>query len=63
MAFTDNSIKVLSANCQGLRNKEKRFDVLSYLREQSASIICLQDTHFTESDARYLKNAWEMTYL
>ena len=58
MAFTDNSIKVLSENCQGLRSKEKRFDVLSYLREQNASIICLQDTHWVQSDIRDLKNAW-----
>ena len=28
-----SSIKVLSANCQGLRNQEKRTDVLSYFKE------------------------------
>ena len=38
------SLKVLSANCQGLRNLEKRLDVLSYLKDTNASIVYLQDT-------------------
>ena len=41
----DNSIKVLSANCQSLQNQQKRVDVLHYFKEMNANIICLQDTH------------------
>ena len=53
-----NSIRVLSANCQGLRNFEKRTDVISYFRERNANIVCLQDTHLTEKDTRAVKNIW-----
>ena len=53
-----NSIKVLSANCQGLGSKEKRTDVLSYFKEQNASIICLQDTHWVEKDIKNLRTLW-----
>ena len=51
-----SSIKVLSANCQGLRNMEKRTDVLSYFKETGASIVCLQDTHLLPKDVGSVKN-------
>ena len=50
-----NSIKLLSANCQGLQNTKKRSDVLSYLKEKHADIICLQDTHWVEKDYQSVK--------
>ena len=40
-----DEIKVLSANCRGIKDKKKRYDVLNYLQNMSADIICLQDTH------------------
>ena len=54
----NSGVKVLSVNCQGLRNKEKRNDVLNYLGSLQAGIICLQDTHWTDSDIRVIKQAW-----
>ena len=39
-------VKVLSANCQGLQDSKKCFDVLNYFKESNACIICLQDTHW-----------------
>ena len=45
-------LKIISANCQGLRDKNKRVDVISYLCEQNSSIICLQDTHLTVKDEK-----------
>ena len=54
MSMTINSIKVLSANCQGLRTYEKKLDVLSYMKDMGASIVCLQDTHLTENDTTNL---------
>ena len=54
----ENNIRVLSANCQGLRNLDKRIDVLSYFKERNANIVCLQDTHLTEKDARDIKSIW-----
>ena len=56
--IVDSGIKVLSVNCQGLCNKEKRNDVLNYLGSLQARIICLQDTHWIDSDIRVIKQVW-----
>ena len=57
-----SSIKVLSANCQGLRNTEKR-NVLNFLKETKASIVCLQDTHLIEEDLNLVNKIWHKCYL
>ena len=49
---------VLSANCQGLQNFQKRRDVLMYFKEMNANIVCLQDTHWVEKDIRKVKEIW-----
>lgn len=49
---------VLSANCQGLRDKKKRVDVLNYLRDKNPAILCLQDTHWVSSDEKYIRTLW-----
>ena len=54
----ENKIVVLSVNCQGLRNIEKRTDVISYFKERNPSILCLQDTHLTHNDVRIVKQIW-----
>ena len=54
---------VLSANCQGLRTFKKRIDVLSYMKETGASIVCLQDTHLTEREITSVKQIWPDCYL
>ena len=58
MAHLGNSISVLSANWQGLRNCAKRLDVINYFKETHASIVCLQDTHWTENDSKSVKTLW-----
>ena len=58
-----NNIVVLSANCQGLRTFEKHIDVLSYMKETGASIVCLQDTHLTEREINSVKQIWPDCYL
>ena len=58
MAHLGNSISVLCANCQGLRNYAKRLDVINYFKETHASIVCLQDTHWTEKDSKAIKTLW-----
>ena len=50
---------VLSANCQGLQNREKRVDVLNYLSKTNASIICLQDTHWSSKDEPIIRSIWK----
>ena len=51
-----NEISLLSANCRGLNNKKKRYDVLTYIKEMKINIACLQDTHLVESMENVLKN-------
>ena len=63
MNTAPNKIKLLSANCQGLCDEQKRADVLSYLKETNASIICLQDTHLLDSDLPSLKQIWHECYI
>ena len=52
------TVKVLSVNCQGLRDKLKRIDVIQYLKNTNASIICLQDTHLIETDQSHVSEIW-----
>ena len=54
----DNSIRVLSANCQGLQNQQKRVDVLHCVKEMNSNIICLQDTHWTKAGISSIKAIW-----
>ena len=61
--LSQSNIVVLSANCQGLRTLEKRIDVLSYMKETGASIVCLQDTHLTEREINSVKQIWPDCYL
>ena len=49
-----NTIKVSSANVQGIRDINKRIDVITYLLKD-ANIICLQDTHLTKIDTHCLR--------
>ena len=58
-----DEIKVLSANCRGIRDKKKRFDVLNYLQNTSADILCLQDTHLTESDKSEVTTVWNGNFI
>ena len=62
MAHLNNPIVVLSANCQGIRNSSKRLDVIKYLQDMNAQIICLQDTHLTEADNEKFRNIWDGTF-
>ena len=53
-----DGVKICSLNCQGLGDHQKRRDVLQYLRQSNYSIICLQDTHFTQSNERRIQQEW-----
>ena len=55
----ESVIKVLSANCQGLRNISKRADVLNYLGNMGSSILCLQETHWIDRDIGSIKQLWK----
>ena len=53
------TVSIASFNCQGLQNKDKRYDIINYLKNMGAKVICLQETHLTNSDLYWLKPIWE----
>lgn len=46
----ENKLKVLTVNCQGLNEFNKRKDVFRNLRMKNYNISFLQDTHFNEKE-------------
>ena len=51
-------LNICSFNARGLGNFRKRRDVFHYLRNKTYSIICLQDTHFTEEQEQRIEIEW-----
>ena len=51
-------LKVVSANCQGLRDLKKRVDVLNYFSDIGPDILCLQDTHWLTNEISLIKQTW-----
>ena len=51
-------LTVLSANCQGLQDYKKRYDVINYLKKKNPAVICLQDTHLITKDEYNLRSLW-----
>ena len=49
---------VLSVNSQGLRDKTKLHNVLTYLKKLHPHIICLQDTRLLSSDESEILKIW-----
>ena len=52
------TIKIATVNCQGLASKSKCQDVLNFYKKKKYSIVCLQDTHFTEDVEPYVETQW-----
>ena len=52
------NVKVITANCQGLRDPNKRADVLNHFSDMQPNILCLQDTHWLNNDTRLIRNLW-----
>ena len=53
-----DSFSIISLNCRGLGNSEKRNDVLDYLKAKRFQICCLQDTHFVVEEEAAIKRFW-----
>ena len=54
-----NKIKILSANCRGIQSKEKRYDVINYMKSKNPDILCLQDTYLIPEEEFNLKTIWD----
>ena len=53
-----SNLKIVSANCQGIRDMKKRIYVLKYIEDIGSEITCLQDTHWLSKDQKSIKNIW-----
>ena len=54
----ENSIRIISLNCQGLCGTPKRRDVFHYLRQKNISVAFLQDTHIESKLEQYVAAEW-----
>ncbi|KAK6173986.1 hypothetical protein SNE40_017347 [Patella caerulea] len=59
----DSSLKILSMNCRGLGDKQKRRDVFQYLKQKHTNIICLQDVHFNDKKEPIIEAEWRFKTL
>lgn len=53
-----NELKILTVNCQGLGDTNKRRDVLKYLKNKNYNVYFIQDTHFIDIDENMIKTQW-----
>ena len=51
-------IRTITLNANGLSDKCKRTQLFRYLRLKEIDIACIQETHFTESKKKIIKNEW-----
>ncbi len=51
-------IKLLSFNCNGIRDTAKRRQVFTFLRSKRADILFLQETHCTENVEKIWESEW-----
>ena len=58
-----NSFKILSLNVRGIRNKEKRKTIFSWIRNQKAKIVFLQETHATDDLQKLIENELKGTWV
>ena len=52
-------IKINSFNCRGLRNKQKRTNIFSWLQKYHYGITLLQETHSIPNDEQIWKKEWD----
>ena len=51
-------VTILSMNCRGLADVEKRNDVLHYFKKKKYSSYYLQETHFSEEMHSLITSKW-----
>ena len=53
-----NRVKEVSLNVRGLRNQVKRRSIFSYLKNEKATLYCLQETFPKEDDEKIWSTKW-----
>ena len=58
--MTDNveGFKICTFNCNGIGDGKKRKDVFEFLRKMECNIYCLQETHLTHNNTKFIRAAW-----
>ena len=51
--------KILTFNCQGIGQVNKRLDIFNYLKSKNCQIYCLQDIHSTSNTETLINSEWE----
>lgn len=51
-------IKICSLNARGLSDYKKKRDLFHYLHNKQYSIVCLQETHFTQTQENFIEAEW-----
>ena len=51
----DNLLQIMTVNCQGLGDLNKRGDVFSVFKKKNYQVYLLQDTHFMKSDENLIQ--------
>ena len=54
----DNLLQIMTVNCQGLGDLNKRGDVFSVFKKKNYQVYFLQDTHFIKSDENLIQTQW-----
>lgn len=54
-----NYVTISSINVNGLRDNKKREKVMYWLQSQKIDIICLQETHCTDTDQISWSKQWK----
>ena len=54
-----NKLNIMSLNCRGLANREKRQDLFSKMKDEKYDICLLQDVHWTNAPLILAKEEWE----
>jgi exonuclease III len=53
-----DSLSILSVNCQGLGNAQKRRDIFHFWKTKKYDILFLQDTHFESKLEKHISAEW-----
>ena len=58
-----DNLQILSLNCRGLGNKQKRLNIFKKLKDDRIDIALFQDTHWDSELLTQVKDEWDFTLI
>lgn len=52
------SLKIMTFNCRGLKNKTKRLSLFKTFRDKNIDVVCLQETYLMEREKKTIETEW-----